>query len=128
MGTIRKRAERMRVEAPTARKTRPGQYASNQGRPYSKMVSGRLTPPRRPRAAGFGANAERAHVLELVGTKQQQAARDKLRDELREVQIRLAGAQAEIANLRTLIATSGRDASTVELPAWPKRGEPKSVN
>ena len=34
----------MRVKAPTARRTRPGQYASNQGRPYRKMVSGRLTP------------------------------------------------------------------------------------
>jgi hypothetical protein len=77
---------------------------------------------------------ERDFVLDAVGqslgeftAEQIKIARTEMRNELLELQIQLTKAQAEICNLRVLLATNGKDAGVVDLPAWPKR-DPKVVN
>jgi hypothetical protein len=80
---------------------------------------------------------EQRLVLEAVGealgellgkeAKAHEAARSKLKDRLREVEIALANAKADITNLRSLLLTNGKDVGMVDMP-WPKRSEAKSVN
>jgi hypothetical protein len=63
---------------------------------------------------------EREHVFEMVGqamgelldeeAKAHDAERNKLRDKLRDLEIALANAKADITNLRTLLLTNGKDA------------------
>jgi hypothetical protein len=83
---------------------------------------------------------ERAAVYEAVGMavgellddeqKAHEKERNKLRDKLRDVDIALANTKADVSNLRTLLLTNGKDAGVgvADLPPWPRRSEPKSVN
>jgi hypothetical protein len=83
---------------------------------------------------------ERAAVYEAVGmavgelldeeAKAHKAERAKLKDRLRDFEIALTNAKADITNLRTLLLTNGKDAGVgvLDLPPWPKRSEAKSVN